>query len=191
MAKIQKISKGEPDYLKQRKKVVLIQTIVYFSISLAIFVVGYWSTKTKANLMSVVAVLGLLPASKSLVSLIMYLRTPKYSESVLQSIQAVIGETPALYHLYLTSYQKNFPLNCIAIRGNNVMGYTEFDSFFSAACEEHVKLLATQNSFKNLNIKIFKGQAQKKFEDRLVQLQKAEAGKREEKLIQLMKDISL
>ena len=79
MANIQKISKGEPGYLKQQKKVVLIQTIVYFSISLAIFVIGYWSTKTKANLMSVVAVLGLLPASKSLVSLIMYLRTPKYS----------------------------------------------------------------------------------------------------------------
>ena len=191
MANIQKISKGEPNYLKQQKKVVLIQTIVYFSISLAIFVIGYWSTKTKANLMSVVAVLGLLPASKSLVSLIMYLRTPKYSESVLQSIQAVIGETPALYHLYLTSYQKNFPLNCIAIRGNNVMGYTEFDSCDTAACEEHIKLLATQNSFKNLNIKIFKGQEQKKFEERLVQFQKAEAGKREEELIQLMKDISL
>ena len=71
------------------------------------------------------------------------------------------------------------------------MGYTEFDSCDTAACEEHVKLLATQNSFKNLNIKIFKGQEQKKFEERLVQLQKAEAGKREEELIQLMKDISL
>lgn len=191
MVKIQKISKGEPDYLKHQKKVVGIQTIVYFSLSLAIFIIGYWSTKTKANLMSVVAVLGLLPASKSLVSLIMYLRTPKYNESVLQSIQTVIGETPVLYHLYLTSYQKNFPLNCIAIRGNNIMGYTEFDSCDTAACEEHIKLIAAQNSFKNLNIKIFKGQEQKKFEERLVQLQKAEAGKREDELIELMKDISL
>ena len=191
MTKTQKISKGEPDYLKRQKKVVLIKTIVYFAISLAIFVIGYWSTKTKANLMSVVAVLGLLPASKSLVSLIMYLRTPHYNESILHSIQNVVGEIPIVYHLYLTSYQKNFPLNCIAVRGNNIMGYTEFVSCDTAACEEHIKLITTQNSFKNLNIKIFKGQEQKKFEERLAQLQKTEAGKREAELIELMKDISL
>lgn len=191
MTKTQKISKGEPDYLKRQKKVVLIKTIVYFAISLAIFVIGYWSTKTKANLMSVVAVLGLLPASKSLVSLIMYLRTPHYNESILHSIQNVVGQIPIVYHLYLTSYQKNFPLNCIAVRGNNIMGYTEFVSCDTAACEEHIKLITTQNSFKNLNIKIFKGQEQKKFEERLAQLQKTEAGKREEELIELMKDISL
>lgn len=191
MAKTQKITKGEPDYLKRQKKIVLIRTIIYFAISLAVFLIGYLSTKTKANLMSVVAVLGMLPSSKSAVSLIMYLRTPQYSETVLQSIKNTVGEVSALYHMYLTSYSKNFPLNCIAIRGNNIIGYTEFDSCDAAACEEHIKLITTQNSFKNLNIKIFKGQEQKKFEERLVQLQKTQSGKREDELIELMKDISI
>lgn len=191
MAKTQKIVKGEPGYLDKQKKIVLIRTIIYFTISLSIFLLGYWSTKTKANLMSIVAVLGMLPSAKSAVSLIMYLRTPKYSESILQSIKAAAGEVPTLYHLYLTSYQTNFPLNSIAIRGNNIMGYTEFDSCDAVACEEHIKLIATQNSFKNLNIKIFKGSELKNYEERLNQLQKAEEGKKEDELLQLIKDISL
>ena len=191
MVKIQKISKGEPDYLKYQKKVVLIRTIIYFSISLAVFLIGYWSTKTKANLMSIVAVFGMLPSSKSAVSLIMYLRTPQYSENVLHSIKSSVGIVPALYHMYLTSYKINFPLNCIAIRGNNIIGYTEFDSCDTSACEEHIKLIAMQNSFKNLNIKIFKASEIKKFEERLKQLQKAEAASKEKELLELMKDISL
>ncbi len=191
MSKAQKIVKGEPEYLKQQRKFVLIRTIIFFAISLAVFLIGYWSTKTKANLLSVVAVFGLLPSSKSLVSFIMYARTPKYNETVLQDIQNAIGEVPALYHMYLTSYKENFPLNCIAIRGNNIMGYSEFDSCNAAVCEEHIKLIAAQNSLKNLNIKIFKGSELKKYEERLHQLQNAEVGKKENELLELMKDISL
>ena len=191
MAKLQKIVKGEPEYLKQQRKVVLIRTIIFFAISLAVFLIGYWSTKTKANLLSVVAVFVLLPSSKCLVSFIMYARTPKYNETVLQDIQNAIGEVPALYHMYLTSYKENFPLNCIAIRGNNIMGYSEFDSCNATACEDHIKLIAAQNSLKNLNIKIFKGSELKKYEERLHQLQNAEVGKKENELLELMKDISL
>lgn len=191
MSQIQKIQKGNPGYLNKQKKAVFIRTIIYFAISLAIFLMGYLSTKTKANLLTVVAVVGLLPACKSAVSLIMYLRTPKYSETILQNIQNAVGDIPALYHLYLTSYKENFPLNCIAIRGNNIMGYTEFVACNTTACEEHIQLIATQNSMKNLNIKIFKGSELKKYEERLKQLQNSEAGKKEDELLELMKDISL
>ncbi len=191
MSKMQKISKGTSGYLQHQKKLVLIRTIIYFAISLGIFLLGYWSNKTKANPLSVVAVLVLLPSSKSLVSFIMYARTPNYSENVLESIQNNIGEIPALYNLYLTSYKENFPLNCLAIRGNNIMGYTEFDFCNATACEEHIQLIAMQNGMKNLNIKIFKGAELKKYEERLKQLQNSEAGKKEEDLLELMKDISL
>lgn len=191
MIQKQKITKGDPGYLNKRKKTVLIQTIVFFAISLAVFVIGYLSTKTKANMLSIVAVFGMLPSSKSLVSYIMYARTPKYSENILKNIQDSVGDIPALYHLYLTSYKKNFPLNCIAIRGNNIMGYTEFDFCDTVACEEHMQIIAAQNSFKNLNIKIFKGSELKNYEERLKQLKNAEAGKKEGELLELMKDISL
>lgn len=191
MSQTQKIQKGNPCYLNKQKKAVFIRTVIYFAISLVLFLMGYWATKTKANLVTVVAVVVALPACKSAVSLIMYLRTPKYSETILQNIQNVIGDIPVLYHLYLTSYKENFPLNCIAIRGNNIMGYTEFATCNTTACEEHIQLIAMQNSIKNLNIKIFKGSEFKKYEERLKQLQNSEVGKKEDELMKLIKDISL
>ncbi len=191
MAKTQKIVKGEPEYLNRQKKIEIIKTVVFFGLSLAIFAMGYWSTKTKENLLTVVAIAGLLPSSRSAVSMIMYLRTPKYSEEVLHKLQNAVGEVQTLYHLYLTSYKENYPLNCVSVRGNQIMGYTDFASCNAVACEEHIKLLATQNGIKNINIKIFKGSELKKFEERLQQLQHAETSSKEEELINLLKDISL
>lgn len=191
MSQIPKIQKGDPTYLQYQKKNVLIRTIIFFAISLGVFLLGYLSTKTKANLLTIVAVFGMLPSSKSLVSYIMYARTPKYNENIIENVQNVIGDVPVLYNLYLTSYKTNFPLNCIAIRGNNIMGYTEFETCDTAACEEHIQLIAAQNGMKNLNIKIFKGSESKKFVERLCQLQTHEAGKKESELLELIKDISL
>lgn len=191
MSQTQKIQKGNPAYLNKQKKAVFIKTFIYFVISLMVFLIGYLSYKTKANLLTIVAVVVVLPACKSTVSLIMYLRTPKYNEDILQNIQKTVGDIPVLYHLYLTSYKENFPINCIAIRGNNIMGYTEFDSCNATACEEHIQLIAAQNSMKNLNIKIFKGSEYKKYIERLTQLQNSETGKREDELLELIKDISL
>ena len=68
-----KAKKGEYSYLSWRKKQEILKTTVLFGISAAIFVMGYFSTGSKNNLLTVVAVLGCLPASKSAVSMIMNL----------------------------------------------------------------------------------------------------------------------
>lgn len=186
-----KQQKGNPDYLKQQKKIVLIRTVVLYTLALAILIMGYLSTKTKANLLTIVAVLGLLPACKSTVLLVMYLRTPKYSDDVLAAVQSAVGSLPAVYHVYLTSYKKNFPINCLVAKGNNLIGYTQFSSCDTKACEEHLQIMTAQNSFKNVNIKIFQGTELKKFEERLFQLQKTDAAKHDDELLELIKDISL
>ena len=67
---MKKIQKGKPGYLNYKKKVEIIRTIVYFAIVLAIFALGIWQTGTRLNLLTVVAILGCLPASKSLVGVI-------------------------------------------------------------------------------------------------------------------------
>lgn len=181
--------KGEYGYLSYQKKVSVLKTILYFITALLIFFIGYHATGKRENLFTVIAILDLLPASRSTVSMIMYLKTPKYSESLYEDIQHLAGQVPVLYQLYLTSYQKNFPLDCIAVRGTNVMGLSTFEKCDIVACEEHIDAMAKQNSLSNLNIKIFKDQ--KKFEERLQQLQNAEMGKREEEILQLLKDLSL
>jgi hypothetical protein len=184
-----KLKKGEFGYPIYEKKVVIIRTVVYFAISLAVFLLGIYSTGSKENLLTIVAVLGLLPSSKSLLSVIMYMRIPKFSEEAYKQIETHKGDVQVIYSMYLTSYKLNFPINAFAVRGKNLIGYTEFKSCDTHACEEHIKDIFNQNSIKNVTIKIFNNQ--KNFTDRLDQLQGIEEGKRESEILTLLGDISL
>ena len=65
-----KVIKGEPGYLDYKKKAEIIRTVIYFALVAAIFILGYSQAHTRLNLMTVVAVLGCLPASKALVGVI-------------------------------------------------------------------------------------------------------------------------
>lgn len=184
-----KIQKGEWGYLEQEKKRSIIYMIILFTIALGIFLTGYFVTGKKENIASIIAVLVLLPASKAVVSVIMFLRTPKFDENVFHAVSERAGNVPVLHMLYLTSYQKNFPLNCVAVKANNLMCYTEFEACDVKACEEHVDALLKQNRNKNVNMKVFTDI--NKFIERIEQLQTQEAVSQDEEVLQLMKSISL
>ncbi|MCM1183791.1 MAG: hypothetical protein NC337_10495 [Roseburia sp.] len=187
--KMQKQAKGTFGYPPYQTKLVILRTVLYFLLAMAVFLLGYFSTGTKENLLTVVAVCGLLPACKSLVSVIMYLRIPAFSAETYRAISSKTGDMTVLYSLYLTSYKKNFPINCFGVRGNCLVGYTEFADCDVAACEEHIKELLKQNRLKNVTVKIFRDQ--RKFEERLAQLGDAEHGAREADIAALLCDISL
>ena len=62
--------KGQPGYVKARKQKYLLGAVVEFAIVIAIFVTGYIQTGSRLNLLTVVAVVGCLPAAKMLVEFI-------------------------------------------------------------------------------------------------------------------------
>ncbi|MDE7479399.1 MAG: hypothetical protein K2M91_15940 [Lachnospiraceae bacterium] len=186
---IQRQKKGEFGYPPYERNRVIIRTAAYFLISLAVFLLGYFSTGKKENLLTIVAVLGMLPSSKSLVSVIMYFKIPKFSETVYREIAEKKGSVSVIYSMYLTSYKLNYPINCFAVRGNNLIGYTEFPNCDAAACEEHIQGILKQNSIKSITIKIFHEKS--RFMERLTQLQALEPGKKEVEVLELLCDISL
>lgn len=187
--KKQKPNKGDYGYPVYEKKNVIIRTCIYFAISLAVYILGYLSTKTKENLLTIVAVLGLLPSCKSLVSVIMYVRIPEFSYGLYEELSEHAQTIKKLYSLYLTSYKLNFPINCFAVRGGNLIGFTEFDSCDTDACEKHIKDILSQNAIKGITVKIFR--EQHRFMDRLSQLEALEAGEKENDILTLLCDISL
>jgi hypothetical protein len=117
------------------------------------------------------------------------MRIPKFKEEIYKQIKAHEGDVPVIYSMYLTSYKLNFPINAFAVRGSNLIGYTEFKSCNTHACEEHIKDIFNQNGIKNITIKIFNNE--KNFTERLDQLQNLEEGKRENEMLTLLGDISL
>ena len=186
-----KVTKGCFGYLKVQKKKEIIRTIFYFALSISIFLMGYVSTGSKLNLLTVVAVLGCLPASKSAVSMIMYIKAGQCSQECYEQIKPYTDGTFMLYDLYLTSYQKNFQISAMAIKNNTVCGYTEDKKCDIAAGEKHIATVLQQGGYGNLTVKLFTDCG--KFRERLSQLGEI-AEKKEEKekaVADIIRDVSL
>lgn len=187
--------KGTRNYLNTQKKYEVLRTLLYFFISISLFVSGMLLVKSKANLLTIVAILGCLPASKSAVTMVMYLRYKSCSEKAAQQIEQSIGELHGLYDMVFTSYDKNFPVSHLTVKGNTVCGYTESTSFDEQAFSKHIDGILKADGYKNITVKIFSDLT--KYTIRLKQLQESGTNPEEkeeqhtEALLSVLKSVSL
>ena len=120
---MKKKEKGQPGYIKWRKEKYLIGTIAEFAVVIALVVLGYVQTKTKLNLLTVVAVVGCLPASKMLVEFITIAPHQSIEKDIYQEIEAKASLLKRVYDLVITSPEKVMPVDAIVISGHTVIGY--------------------------------------------------------------------
>ena len=169
-----KYTKGEYLYLQNKKKTEILKTVLLFGISAALYIAGYIATGSNKNYLTIVAILGCLPASKSAVSMIMYLRVQACSEKVYD----LIGNKGA-YNLYFTSYDKNFDISHIFVKGMTIIGYTENTKLAEADFEEHMKTVLNRDAITGVNVKLFKDLT--KYQNRIEQMENLENEKSREK----------
>ena len=150
-----KVQKGQYSYLSYKKKLSAIITIGMFTLSLAIFIMGYVTTKTNANLLTVVAVLGCLPASKSAVSMIMFLKAKGCSEEDKNVIEAAIGSLDGYYDLYFTGYSKNFPTDHLVVTKNAIIAYSTDKKIAEKEFNEHMKDILNKERIHDIQLRIF------------------------------------
>lgn len=164
--------KGTRNYLNTQRKYEILRTILFFGISISLFLAGWITTKSKENLLTVVAILGCLPACKSAVGAFMYVKYHSCSEEVAQCIEEHSGELTGLYDLVFTSYEKNYQVAHIAIRGNTLCGYTEDPKFDERTFYKHLDGMLKNDGFKDATVKIFTDL--KKYSERLAGMQTLE-----------------
>lgn len=186
--------KGNYGYLKAKKQGALLRTLVFFFIPLSLLIAGIVQTGSKENLLTVVAVLGFLPASKSLVGLILLIKAEKdcCSPKTKQAVEGIQGELAGMYDMYFTSYKKNFPISHMVVEGKNVCAYTENPKCDTAAGEEHLSTMLKQGGYRDMTVKIFSDLP--KYCERLKQLNALEHGKtpaRDDEVRTLFYEISL
>lgn len=181
--------KGTRDYLNTQKKYELLRTFLYFAIPITLFIAGIMQTEagisedlkgfslllaglanseSRVNLLSIVAVLGLLPASKSLVGAIMFLRFHSFTGEAADQVQAASQELETLYDCVFTSYKKNFVVAHMTVRGNTVCGYTENDKFEENEFYKHIGDILKLDGHKEVTVKIFTDL--KKYTERMGQM---------------------
>lgn len=147
--------KGQYGYFKNEKKRRLIITLILFAVPLLIFFTGLIHFEKRENLFTVIAVVGCLPACKSLVGLIMACMQKSLPKSEYEIIRAKAGDLTMLYELYITSNEKSGYIDVFAVCGNQVVGYTSSPKTDVKFTADFVQRILNQNGF-GVTVRILK-----------------------------------
>lgn len=182
--------KGTRNYLNTQKTYEILRTVIYFAISASLFIAGWVHTGSRENLLTIVAILGCLPACKSTVDMIMFLRFKSCSVEAADKIAVHTEGLKGLFDMVFTSYDKNYQVAHITVRGNTICGYTQDDKFDEQAFYKHLDALLKKDSYKDTSIKVFNDV--KKYTDRLEQMKELpEEETITEGILSTLKSISL
>jgi len=185
------IRKGSYGYIENRKVVTVLRTLLFFVVCVGLYVMGYLTTGSSKNLLTVVSILGCLPACKSMVNFILFMRAKGCSESLKEDVCGYDGKLATFYDLYFTSYQKNYPVSHMALKGNVLCGITENPKCDCNEAGKHIEQMLAQEGIKNVTVKIFS--QREKYIDRLSQLIESDAvnHKSRDEIINLLYSISI
>lgn len=190
-----KIIKGDPGYIRKRKRFVILKTVVLFGVVAALLILGIIETKTRLNLLTLVAVLGCLPASKSLVEVIMLLPHHTIAGDTAEEIKKKTENLTTVYDLVLTSEKQIMPIDCIVICDNTICGYTSSKKTDTAFAAKHIKQILYANQFTNVSVKIFDQYtafiSRAEGLDHIAAVEKRESAKKEQSIRQVILNISL
>ena len=168
-----KVQKGNYGYLSYKKKMTTFITAAMFAISISLYIAGYVTTKTNANVLTVVSILGCLPASKSAVSMIMFLKAKGCSIEDRDTIEKVVGSLDGYYDLYFTSYQKNYPISHLVVTQNSIIAYSSDSKITEKDFNGHMKDVLNKERIHDITVKLFKDR--EKYSNRLKELNQSEA----------------
>lgn len=149
-----RIIKGDFGYLLKKRNRVILITILFFVLSLGIILTGYLTTGTKKNLLTVVGILGCLPACKSAVSMIMYIRAKGCSLEAGERIKEHEGRLIGMYDMYFTSYKHNFAISHMIVENKVILGFTEDSKMDIKECTTHLTTMLKNAAHNGITITI-------------------------------------
>lgn len=160
---MKKVSKGKFGYTLSHRKWQIMKTCLYTALALAVFLLGYLTTKKTDNLLTIVAILGALPISKELVGVIMSYKRKPMDKTVYEQISAKAGNLQQIYELLFTTNEKYYGVEAAIIEGRDVICYTVDPKCEIHTLQKHLVKMLDTNGYKQ-NVKIYTDL--KKFLDR-------------------------
>lgn len=151
-----KKQKGDYGYLSYQKKKTLFLTLFFFGLVIAIFVTGFVTTKSRMNVLTVVAVLGCLPACKQAVNCFMVLRKKPCDPERYQRLAEVCGDGLATaYELFITSPKTAYAFDAACVRRHDVILLTHPGKMDTKECQTFLKEILKNNDKTNCNVRIY------------------------------------
>ncbi len=149
-----KIQKGEPGYIKAQKTKLLIWTVAEFGIVIALVVLGYIQTGSKLNLLTVVAILGCLPAAKMLVEFIAMAPHKSIDPDKYKEIMEKAPLVTKVCDTIITGNDKIMPVEMFVISGHTVFGYTSSPKTDEVKTARYLKEMFHNNHIDKVTVKV-------------------------------------
>lgn len=150
-----RVEQGDAGYIRHRKIFLTTEAVLSFAIVIALVVTGYLRTHTRLNLLTLIAVLGCLPACRILVNLIMLIPHHSINESKEMKISGSTEYLTVLYDLIVTSERKAMPIPALVISGNIVCGYVPDKKQDTVYAAQHIRSILQDNGLENVSVKLF------------------------------------
>lgn len=182
--------KGEKNYLKCQRKYEIAKTIILFCLALGIFGAGMIINKgNKANVFTIVSVLGCLPACKCLVEMIMFIRYKGCSSELADKLEKASDGLVNSFDRVFTSKDKTFVIDHLTVNGNSICGYTSDKKFSENEFEKHILTYLKAENIKDTFIKIFTDED--KYIERLKNLSANDTTDKDRQIVEVLHNISL
>ena len=119
---MQKATKGQFGYFRYERMRRLLITIITVLFPAAVFVAGIIVYGTERNLLTVIALVLVIPFAMAFVSLVMVYTHSSISEKEYKEIEEHAGTLTMAYELYVTHETASTMVDAFAICGNTVVG---------------------------------------------------------------------
>lgn len=156
MKKNNKVKKGNIGYISYQKKRRILLTAIMFLIPLVIYASGWIYHGTRENLLTVVAIVGCLPACKAMVGVIMILMQKPMDRALYEQARKAQGNLTGGYELVFTAQEKTTPVNALVVCGDQIVGYTPESRADAPYLEKHIAKIMAANGYKSVQVKIMK-----------------------------------
>ncbi|MBR2528952.1 MAG: hypothetical protein IKE58_10850 [Blautia sp.] len=140
-------NKGEYGYFKKERKKRLGITFILFAVPLFIFFSSWIYFHSRNTVWTVVALVGCLPACKSLVGLIMIWPRRSLDEARVMQWKAHQGRLTMAFEMYMTFYEKSAYLDAFAVCGNQVVAYSSDPSIDTGYMVSHMEQILKENGY--------------------------------------------
>ena len=186
-----KLKKGEFGYLNNRQKTALIRTGILFGFTLLLVIMGRVIFTEHEKVFVICAILSVLPASMSMVNLIMFYKYHTGRREIFDELENVKGNINILYDCVFTTDQKSYGTEAVAVVNKNIIALSEYENINTSELEKHFSYMTRKNGFKNWTIKVFTDYS--KFRDRIKYLADKDLSPNstDKEVIELVKAISL
>lgn len=182
--------KGEKHYLRNQRNYELAKTIILFVIAIGLFVAGLIINKgNKANIFTIVAVLGCLPACKCLVELIMFIRYKTCNDELSDKIESYSKGLIQAYDRVFTSKEKTHQIDHLVINNNSLCCYTSAKKFSEEDFKKHINTYLKAENIKDTTIKVFV--EEKKYLERISNMNPDNNTEKDSEILNVLLSISL